>query len=120
MDPKQLGLMAMTMAMTCEAINFCNLLLRPPRCGLAGRYRVPSGACSVAQPTKTAHEKSCGMRKVWFRRKLRAEHADVSISVAAVDEQASIVYARSRLHGACGPTLRLRTENNEVLVLVLV
>ena len=60
------------------------------------------------------------MRKVWFRRKLRAEHADVSISVAAVDEQASIVYARSRLHWACGPTLRLRTENNEVLVLVLV
>ena len=24
MDPKQLGLMAMTMAMTCEAINFCD------------------------------------------------------------------------------------------------
>ena len=32
---------------------------------------------------------------------------------------ASVVYASSRLHGAYRPTLRLRTENNEVLVVLV-
>ena len=93
-DPKQLGLMAMTMAMTCEAMSFCDYhgattTVRAVR----ARGKIPSAfwglLCSKANKNGGA-SKSCGICTRWLPR--------LSTAFACAKARSPLQCASSRCH----------------------